>query len=215
MFRNRYLVLPVLLFTVTAAVQSATIHVDAANCPGPGDGSVGDPYCSIQTAIDAAVDTDEILVIAGTYFEDIDFLGKAITVLGVIGPMFTTISGTGPVVSFVGLEGSDSVLDGFTITGGNAVEGGGVLLDFSDPTVTNCIITGNSASRGAGVFMVGSTATFSSCTFSNNNATDAGGGVYCNASSPQFISCSFESNDVTGGLGDGGAMYNTNFSNLS
>ena len=45
------------------------IFVDAGNCPGPGSGSVRDPYCSIQTAIDNAVDTDEIVVAPGTYVE--------------------------------------------------------------------------------------------------------------------------------------------------
>ena len=52
MFRSLALV-PVL--AITAAVNGATIYVDADNCPGPGDGTVGDPYCSIQTAIDNAV----------------------------------------------------------------------------------------------------------------------------------------------------------------
>ena len=78
-----------------STAQAATIHVDAANCPGPGDGSVGDPYCSIQTAIDNAVDTDEIVVAPGTYFETINFLGKAITLSSSGGAAVTTIDGTG------------------------------------------------------------------------------------------------------------------------
>ena len=52
-------------------VQAATIHVDAAGCPSPGSGTVGDPYCSIQTAIDSAVDTDEIIVAQGTYLSPV------------------------------------------------------------------------------------------------------------------------------------------------
>ncbi len=60
MSHTRYLAL-VSVLTFTAAAHGATIYVDADNCPGPGDGSVGNPYCSIQTAIDNAVDTDEIL----------------------------------------------------------------------------------------------------------------------------------------------------------
>ena len=55
------------------------IFVDA-DCPGPGNGSEAEPYCSIQTAIDNAVNTDEIVVAPGTYFETINILGKAITV---------------------------------------------------------------------------------------------------------------------------------------
>jgi hypothetical protein len=69
----------VTVLAVSTAQAGVVIHVDAANCPGPGSGSVRDPYCSIQTAIDNAVDTDEIVVVPGTYFGDINFLGKAIT----------------------------------------------------------------------------------------------------------------------------------------
>ena len=50
-----------------STAQADTIYVDDDNCPGPGSGSEADPYCSIQTAIDAAVDTDEIVVAPGTY----------------------------------------------------------------------------------------------------------------------------------------------------
>ncbi len=63
----------------STASPPAVIFVDDDNCPGPGDGSIGNPYCSIQTAIDNAVDTDEIVVAPGTYFETINFIGKAIT----------------------------------------------------------------------------------------------------------------------------------------
>ncbi len=51
------LICAVTVLAVSTA-QATTIFVDAANCPGPGDGSVGDPYCSIQTAIDNAADTE-------------------------------------------------------------------------------------------------------------------------------------------------------------
>jgi len=110
------------VLAAVAATQAATIHVDAGNCPGPGNGSVGDPYCSIQTAIDNAVDTDEIVVAPGTYFEAINFLGKAIALRSSDGADVTIIDGTGNfhVVQCVSGEGPDTVLDGFVITGGNA-----------------------------------------------------------------------------------------------
>ncbi|MEE8459954.1 MAG: hypothetical protein V3S08_08770, partial [Phycisphaerales bacterium] len=81
------------VLAVVTATQAATIHVDAANCPGPGNGSEAEPYCSIQTAIDNAVDTDEIVVAPGTYLECINFLGKAITVRSSDGAGVTTIDG--------------------------------------------------------------------------------------------------------------------------
>ena len=78
---------------------------------------------------------DEIIVAQGTYFETIDFLGKAITLRSADGPQLTIIdgSGAGSVVQCVTGEGFDTVLDGFTITGGNANEGGGMLNINTSP----------------------------------------------------------------------------------
>ncbi len=81
---------------------------------------------TIQKAIDAASDGDTILVDPDFNYENIDFLGKAITLKSTDGPEVTTIDGSfltrgrdfGSVVSFTSGEGPDSVLDGFTITGG-------------------------------------------------------------------------------------------------
>ncbi|MHC4211460.1 MAG: hypothetical protein ACYSWT_17305, partial [Planctomycetota bacterium] len=47
---------------LASAEQAGHIYVDDDNCPGPGSGTPGDPYCSIQTAIENAVDRDEIVV---------------------------------------------------------------------------------------------------------------------------------------------------------
>lgn len=50
------LMVNLIIFSV-GTVSAATIwHVDVDNCPGPGDGTGGNPFCSIQTAIDAASD---------------------------------------------------------------------------------------------------------------------------------------------------------------
>lgn len=86
------------------------------------------PGMSIQAAIESASDGDVVSVEAGTYAEKIDFLGKAITVVGT-GPS-SVIQGdlTGSVVRFASGEGPASVLDSFTITGGGADFGGGVYI---------------------------------------------------------------------------------------
>ncbi len=77
-----------------STAQAEVIYVDV-NCPGPGNGSEADPYCSIQTAIDNAVNTDEIVVAPGTYFEPINFLGKAITLRSSDGPDVTIVNANG------------------------------------------------------------------------------------------------------------------------
>lgn len=103
-----------------STASATTIHVDVTNCPGPGDGSEVNPYCSIQAAIDNATDGDEVVVAAGTYLEPIDFLADDITVRSADGPEVTTIDGQGSavVVRHGGNLGPGAILEGFTLTGG-------------------------------------------------------------------------------------------------
>ncbi len=187
-----------------STAKSATIHVDVANCPGAGDGSVGNPYCSIQTAIDNAVDTDEVVVAPGNYEESINFLGKAIWLHSSEGPEVTTIDAQqmGRVVTCTSGEGPDTVLDGFTITlGNNNSDGGGMLNIGSSPTVTNCTFSGNTAASGGGMFNVGGSPTVTNCSFSGNVAA-SGGGMF--NGSATVTNCIFRGNFAT----QGGGMYN-------
>ena len=94
--------------------------------------NVPDDQPTSQAAIDASVDGDTVLVADGTYFENINFNGKAITVasLFLIDGDETHIDSTiidgskpshpnhGTVVQFNSGEDTTSVLYGFTITGG-------------------------------------------------------------------------------------------------
>ena len=87
---------------------------------------VPEDHATIQSAIDAAAPGDEILVAPGSYAETIDFKGKAIALRSIGGPEVTTIDGSGlnqSVVRCVSGELSDTVLQGFTITGGSATFG--------------------------------------------------------------------------------------------
>lgn len=215
---SRHLASPVLFLALTAAGHGASIYVDVSNCPNPGDGSIGDPYCSIQTAIDNAADTDEIEVAAGTYLEAINFNGKAVTLRSADGPEVTTIDGTGSfhVVQCVTGEGPETVLDGFTITGGHAVgrddpdfKGGGMYNSGSSPTVRDCIFTGNFASADCGFSVCGGGGmcnnlaggpTVTDCTFIGNDGGERGGGLLTAGSFTTVSGCTFIGNtSVRGG----------------
>ena len=196
------------------------IFVDDDNCPGPGSGTEGDPFCSIQDAIDAAVNGDEVVVGAGTYFETIDVLGKAITVRSSVGPGVTTIDGTGlndSVVKCISGEGPGTVLEGFTVTGGTGtvfpfvgVIGGGMFNHNSSPTITNIIFNGNTAEDGGGMANFGGSPAVTNCTFSGNSVNSffgvaRGGGMFNRFSTPTVTNCTFTGN--TANL-DGGGMFN-------
>ena len=104
------------------------------------------------------------------------------------------------------VKDASTLMDGFTITGGNAngsysyYHGGGMLSShYKSPTVANCIFLGNSASRyGGGVD--GSPA-ITSCTFTRNYAHEKGGGMYI--MDPNILNCNFIENSA----GDGGAIF--------
>ena len=75
-------------------------------------------FPTITDAIAAVPDGGRVIVAAGTYNEQVDFAGKAITIESESGASSTTIDGTGidgSVVVATSGEGPDSVLRGFEI----------------------------------------------------------------------------------------------------
>jgi len=102
-----------------------------------------------------------------------------------------------------------AVLDGFSITFGNAnVAGndvGGGMNNNGSSTVTNCAFIGNKANFGGGMSNNTSSPTLINCTFSGNTASFAGGGMSNDAASnPTMVNCAFIGNTA----GGGGGMYN-------
>ena len=88
---------------------------------------VAEDYSSIQSAIDASVDGDTIIVQPGTYKENITFKGRKVIVRSTAphdpGAVAVTIidgSKAGRVVTFFDSETNETVLWGFTIKGGEA-----------------------------------------------------------------------------------------------
>ena len=167
------------IYSVTGAIMLAGACAAAGATTWTVDGAGGGDYASIQAAIDAAQSGDEIAVAPGTYRETIDFQGKAIHLYSTAGAESTTIDGAGRphVVQCVSGEGPDTILEGFTITGGNAEGyidscGGGLFSDNSSPIVTRCAFIGNFARYGGGIC---GDAAVSYCLFDTNSAQTGGG----------------------------------------
>lgn len=190
--------------------------------------NVPDDQPTIQAGIDAASDGDEVVVAPGTYNEIINFNGKAITLRSSDGADVTIIDagpvpdpGTGkPVVRSDSGEGPNTVLDGFTLTGGsrdNATRhGAGMFNHNSSPTVMNCILTANDANIGpgsgfgGGMGNINSSPTVVNCLFSGNAAGDGGGMFNNSGSNPTVDGCTFSGNVVGS---EGGGMANAGNSN--
>ena len=115
---------------------------------------------TIQAAIAAAQPGDTVLIAPGTYLENLDFLGKAITVTSSAGAATTIVDGNaaGPVVTFKSGEGTGSILSNLTLRNGIQSNtfplfnlGGGIAINLASPTITGNVITGNRAVCGIGI----------------------------------------------------------------
>ena len=136
---KKFLVITFLLLFASLPIIAQIIHV-------PGD------QPTIQDGIIAAVPGDVVLVAEGTYYENINFMGKAITVAShyyqdgkkkhinktIIDGSQPSDPDFGSVVYFMSGEDTNSVLCGFTITGGTGTvqifpgfptmrQGGGII----------------------------------------------------------------------------------------
>jgi parallel beta-helix repeat protein/predicted outer membrane repeat protein len=112
------------------------------------------------------------------------------------------------------INGRDIVIDGFTITGGNANEsshdysrGGGLYNQYGTTQISNCTFTANSALfSGGGIYNYQGTLSLTNCTFARNVAGSTGGGGIDNyKGAPSLTSCTFSENLA---YGDGGGIYN-------
>ena len=102
-----------------------------------------------------------------------------------------------------------AILDGFTITGGNAigpVQGnrGGAINAFSGGlSVYNCVFEGNEGIFGAGIRAARAT-NIINCQFRNNISSNRGGGIYLTGTGPtRVINCTFFRNAAPNNLGGG------------
>lgn len=212
--KDRILIFFLILFTSTAIAQADTIVVNTSIVFNPGDPNTY--WSSIQQAINDADNGDVLIVKPDVYEENIDFSGKVLTVRSghirdyndpTLYPEQTIIDGggSGSVVTFESGEGPDSVLKGFTITGGSAIYGGGIECYQTAPTIENCIISLNESEFGGGGvdFYYSSGAVVKDCIIKKNGAWE-GGGVSSYFSSASITSCVFEDNtagDIGAGLG--------------
>jgi len=148
---------------------------------------------TIQQGINAASNGDTVLVYPGTYFENINYNGKNITVASLYISTqnnsyidSTIIDGNqnGSVVTFESGEDTTAVLCGFTIQNGSGthnlgnIRGGGIFIINASPSITSCIITNNIAEVGGGIHCRYSNISLENTTICFNHAFYHGGGIY-------------------------------------
>lgn len=225
-----------LMVGLPAGMLGAVIYVNAAATGANNGSSWTDAYVSLQSGLSAAGSGDELWVEAATYKptgtadRTINFaLKNGVGVYGGFNGTETLRSQRNPVVNVtilsgdIGTPGSSSdnsyhvvtadgtvtatgVLDGFTITAGQAdgatpnERGAGMWDNGGAPTLGNLIFTGNFASfEGGGLRVTSGAPTVTGCSFLSNAVGfgGAGGGMKSGGgSSVALTNCVFRSNVV-------------------
>jgi hypothetical protein len=174
---------------------------------------VPDHHSSISTALAAATPGDEVHVSdAGSPYEEQIFLVDGVVLRGGYDATFTSFdpsshetviqlpdSTTGSVVE-AGTAGAATRLEGFTITGGDTVLGGGIFCGTGTALeISLCIVRDNYASQnGGGIQISGSAARVTQCTIQDNIAGLRGGGISVAIDSEDAVvsDCSILSNSA-------------------
>ncbi|MDC0231057.1 LamG domain-containing protein [Aureispira] len=170
-----------ILFTIFAILISMSMFATTINVPSQ--------QATIQAGINASSNGDTVIVSPGTYYENINFNGKNITLssyyltTGDTSYISSTVidgQGTGRVVTFVPGSDSTCLLSGFTLTNGQ----GGVAIDDCNPSLSNLIISYNTTSQGGGIYIdMNNTGifmpVFDNLTIKDNISTDRAGGIWC------------------------------------
>jgi len=229
------------VFTFTGMLSTfgvnKTIYVSPTSpIDGPGT-TWSNAFHTIQAGVDAAVDSDTVLVSNGVYKtgETVTLnstvsnrvaITKKITVKSLNGPentfiegakdSSTTTNGSSAVRCVYLVE--DATLSGFTLTNGctqttgdqNRDQGGGGALLYHGGTVTNCIVSGNFCRmRGAGVNLYRGGSVID-CTIKNNKSNELGGGAYDGI----LTDCTLSNNSAKYGGGSyGGSLSDCTISN--
>ena len=180
-------------------------------------------YEKIEYAIFFASSQDTVLVQPGTYYENIDFLGKDIAVISTNGPESTFIianseddGGGGvyepdeSVVTIIDVTSNQAILDGFTLQNGY---GKGVNFEYfisvaSNPDAFNDMMY--NYIKSGGVAVINSSITLSNLIIQDNTAKNFGGGIGLVDSYSILENIIIENNDIPDidALGGGGIAIN-------
>lgn len=202
-------------------------------------GSSWEGTCSLQQALRLSLAGDQIWVKTGTYKptatadRTISFaLKSGVAIYGGFDGTETDVTQRSPIDHVtilsgdIGISGTSSdnsyhvvysknvdaatILDGFTISGGNAngqypySRGGGIFNEAGNLSLANVILSANATiDLGGGMYNYGGNPTLENVEFRGNTATQRGGGIYNYSSNVVMKTITFTENTATKEMGGG------------
>ncbi len=212
-----YLGITVILFLGAVFWRQAAPASSQITVPGS--------FPTIQAGINAAGAGNTVVLKPGVYYENIDFMGTAITLRStrpkdpaVVASTVIQGNGKGSTVSFKSGETGETVLQGLTISGGVAeikesstashpvVDSGGVIfIDAgSTPLIRDNLITSGTALQGGAVYINNASPSIINNTIMNNQAHWQGGALYISDGAKPVIK---DNIIASNSAEDGGGIY--------
>jgi predicted outer membrane repeat protein len=180
-------------------------------------------FATLQQAVTAAADSQEIWVKEGTYSLSSEIsITKAVALYGGFAgnernrekrdwkkrPTLLDAPGAGRCLS---LSADGIRISGFVFSFGNTTFGGAVMAQpLSRFIIEDCLFEGNSANFGGGLYSKNAAGAINSCAFAGNTARVRGGAVYAESSVLSITNCIFSENTAgasSGSISGGGAVF--------
>ncbi len=177
------------LWLTGSLVHGATLRVNTTGTETPPYDNWENAARSIQTAVLAAGDEDDVIVSNGTYtLTGPIVVTNGVTVHSVNGAAVTIVDGNDLTRCFY-LSHSNALVDGFTVTRGRDPAAGAGVYILSRGTVRNCVVTNNHVTRdwgfsAAGIVLDGGGTVENSLIAGNTHLSPSygstwGGGIFC------------------------------------
>ena len=199
---NRVYILIITLTIFISKLNAGILHVSTSGSDDSGDGTIDNPYLTIQKGIDEANEMDTVYVYNGIYEGGLEISNKSISLFGESREE-TKINQpiSSPQISIINCQTDTTRVKNFIIKRGSSNNGGGIFSSESMVEVENVDFSNNfSYGNGAAIKSIASEVMVHNSTFSSNTSDSLGGAIFVDPlTTCEIYNSSFDNNGALWG----------------